>query len=287
MSSTVAVPQNLLPFMLDTLLRMKDEQPHLFAIDSIAPSAPNAVPPSQVTPLAPKAKPASSENKRPTSSENKRPASTMEEPLGDFARLRSIYAPPARATTAAPSAAPITPQFVTLSPEDMPNQPDPLPVAAEASELRCFRCGENTHFKSRCIRFKTVLCWHAKTGTCRFAPADCNFAHGDSELRSYASETMVCESCGGDHATIMCRHSATEAKDAHTDAHIAENDDMAGIWCSYCQTDEHDNSDCTEKWCKTCNTASHWESDCTTCKWCKDRSHRSNRCPYIAHPRRQ
>ena len=48
--------------------------------------------------------------------------------------------------------------------------------------ITCFRCGEQGHWKSECMLYKTRLCWHNRYGNC--TDSDCPFAHTEKELRS-------------------------------------------------------------------------------------------------------
>ena len=48
--------------------------------------------------------------------------------------------------------------------------------------ITCFRCGEQGHWKSECMLYKTRLCWHNKLGRC--TDNDCPFAHFEKELRT-------------------------------------------------------------------------------------------------------
>ena len=52
------------------------------------------------------------------------------------------------------------------------------------SQITCFRCGEQGHYKSECFHWKTRLCWHYQNenyGGCK--DLNCSFAHGKSEIR--------------------------------------------------------------------------------------------------------
>lgn len=48
--------------------------------------------------------------------------------------------------------------------------------------ITCFRCGEQGHFKSECMTWKTKLCYNHMYGNCRDT-ASCSYAHSDEELR--------------------------------------------------------------------------------------------------------
>ena len=50
------------------------------------------------------------------------------------------------------------------------------------SQLTCFRCGEQGHYKSECFHWKTRLCWHFVNSNCK--DSCCSFAHGKHELRT-------------------------------------------------------------------------------------------------------
>ena len=51
------------------------------------------------------------------------------------------------------------------------------------SVITCFRCGQEGHYKSECLQWKTRLCWHHESGDCKDG-GFCSFAHGQGELRS-------------------------------------------------------------------------------------------------------
>ena len=50
------------------------------------------------------------------------------------------------------------------------------------SQITCFRCAEQGHYKSECFHWKTRICYHFNRGNCR--DATCSFAHGEKEIRS-------------------------------------------------------------------------------------------------------
>ena len=50
--------------------------------------------------------------------------------------------------------------------------------------ITCFRCGEQGHFKSECMMWKTKICSNWLRGRCHHHECvTCGFAHGDKELR--------------------------------------------------------------------------------------------------------
>ena len=50
------------------------------------------------------------------------------------------------------------------------------------SQITCFRCGEQGHYKSECFHWQTRLCWHFSNTYCK--DANCSFAHGKQQLRT-------------------------------------------------------------------------------------------------------
>lgn len=55
-------------------------------------------------------------------------------------------------------------------------------TAATRTQITCFRCGEQGHYKSECFHWKTRLCWHYQNAVCK--EANCSFAHGSKEIRT-------------------------------------------------------------------------------------------------------
>lgn len=55
---------------------------------------------------------------------------------------------------------------------------------AERHDITCFRCGENGHYKSECLNWKTKLCWHHVSAHATCTKQVCPFAHGPAELRA-------------------------------------------------------------------------------------------------------
>lgn len=51
------------------------------------------------------------------------------------------------------------------------------------SDITCFRCGDQGHFRSECIHWKTRICkaWN-ENATCAEG-SDCAFAHGEGDIR--------------------------------------------------------------------------------------------------------
>lgn len=48
--------------------------------------------------------------------------------------------------------------------------------------ITCFRCGDQGHFKSECMQWKTRICMHFKENMCKES-SFCSFAHGEDEIR--------------------------------------------------------------------------------------------------------
>mgnify|MGYP006078171863 CR=1 FL=1 len=57
-------------------------------------------------------------------------------------------------------------------------------LQTDREAITCFRCGENGHYKSECLNWKTKLCWHINTHTRVCSKTACPFAHGEYELRT-------------------------------------------------------------------------------------------------------
>lgn len=55
-------------------------------------------------------------------------------------------------------------------------------IPTSRSQITCFRCGEQGHYKSECFHWKTRMCWHYLNSTCK--DPNCSFAHGQIQLRT-------------------------------------------------------------------------------------------------------
>lgn len=54
----------------------------------------------------------------------------------------------------------------------------------QRSNITCFRCGEQGHYRAECLSWKTKLCFHhPRAHGCREGES-CSYAHNETELRS-------------------------------------------------------------------------------------------------------
>jgi hypothetical protein len=55
-------------------------------------------------------------------------------------------------------------------------------IPTNRTQITCYRCGEQGHYKSECFHWKTRLCWHYTHSICK--DNNCSFAHGLQQLRT-------------------------------------------------------------------------------------------------------
>ena len=71
---------------------------------------------------------------------------------------------------------------ITVNAASIKNYMTSTSTGINRNMITCFRCGEQGHWKSECMLYKTRLCWHNKLGKC--TDSECPFAHNEHELRT-------------------------------------------------------------------------------------------------------
>lgn len=102
----------------------------------------------------------------------------------------------------------------------------------QRSNITCFRCGEQGHYKVECLAWKTKMCIHfARVNGCRDGD-NCSYAHNEDELRCpWESKCVRVIKRGGK------------------------------IWTIGCHSDSHTFKTCPAMKCVVCNSRRHWACD--------------------------
>lgn len=102
-------------------------------------------------------------------------------------------------------------------------------------EYKCHRCGEATHLRPVCLRYKLQLCRYFEEGRCNKARHLCSYAHGKADLRSDPLK-IKCGNCGENHVDEMC----PVVDDDDDDDDGGEGDENeSGPFCNFCAKQGH------------------------------------------------